>query len=272
MRAGKRRLAGWGMAVLAAPAVFSAAAWAAEATAREITEALFKARPGDIVDLSGKDLQFLDLSGLVFKGARLAGADLYGVDFTGSNLRGSDLSGAKLDRATIIHADFSGANLSKATLLRPTVYADLSANLADAPRFSGANLTEIRVMAQLDGADFKGADLMRADFSPREIRPGQGTIATLMKNLLRSCDFTGARLREADLRYAVLTFSRLIEVDLSGANLMGADLSRADLAGADLTGADLTGADFDGANLSGVKGLDTAKGLALALNLDRAVR
>ncbi len=241
-------------------------------TAREVTAALFKAHPGEAVDFSGKDLQLLDLSGLDFKGARLAGADLYGADVRGANLAGADLSGVRLDRATLIRADFSGANLARATLLRPNIYADLAADLKDAPRFTGADLREVRVMAQLDGADFKGADLTRADFSPHELSPGQGNVSSLTKNLLKSCDFSGARLVEADLRYAVLTFAKLVGADLRGANLAKADLVRADLSGADLTGADLSEANLDGAVLTGVKGLDTVKGLALAQNLDRATR
>lgn len=257
---------------LAGIAIATSAAFAAGITAREITTALFNAKPGETLDFSGRDFQFLDLSGLDFKGARLAKSDLYGVDFTGAKLAGADLSGVRLDRATIIRADFSGANLSNATVLRPTIYATLAADLADAPRFTDANLSSIRVMAQLDGADFKGANLSHADFSPREIRPGQGTISTLMKNLLRSCDFTGASLEGADLRHAVLTFAKLANADLSGANLARADLSRADLTGANLTGANLSEADLDGAVLTGVKGLETVKGLSLALNLDRATR
>ena len=54
--------------------------------------------------------------------------------------------------------------------------------------------------------------------------------------------------------------------------LINADLSKADLTDADLTDADLAGADFDGAILTGVKGLEAARGLALARNLDKAVR
>ena len=102
-------------------------------TVREITSALFKAKPGEPVDLSKHDLTYLDLSGLNFKAAKLSQSDLYGADFTDANLRGTDLSGTRLDRATLIRADFSGANLSGASILRPTVYTDLTENIADAP-------------------------------------------------------------------------------------------------------------------------------------------
>ncbi len=244
----------------------------ADMAVRDITAGLFKAKPGEAPDYSNHDLTYLDLSGLNFKGAKLAKSNLYGADFTNANLRGTDMSGTRLDRATLIRADFSGANLSGASVLRPTVYTDLTENIADAPRFAGANLTGIRVMANMSGADFHGADLTDANFTPREVRAGQGTLSTLAKNLLKSCDFTKALMRGANFQHAVMTFSRFNGADLKGANLANTDLSRADFTGADLTDADLTGADLDGATLLGVKGLDTVKGLSTALNFDKTIR
>jgi len=244
----------------------------ADFTVRQITSALFKAKPGERLDYSHHILTYLDLAGLDFKGAKLAHSDLYGTDFTGANLKGSDLSHTRLNRSVLIRADLSGADLTGATIFRPTVYSDLSANLADAPRFAGANLTGIRVMANLSGADFRGANMTKADFSPLESRPGQGTITSLMKNVLKSCDFSGAELKGANFDRADLTFSRFVGADLKGANLAKTDLSKTDLTGADLTGADLTHANLYGAILTGAKGLDTVKGLATAINLDKATR
>lgn len=244
----------------------------ADFTVRDITAALFKAKPGEPLDYSNHNLTYLDLAGLDFKGAKLAHSDLYAADFTGANLRGTDLSHTRLDRSVLIRADLSGANLSGATILRPTVYTDLNENLADAPRFAGANLTGIRVMAKMSGSDFHGADLTDANFTPREGRPGQGTITTLAKNVLKSCDFTRAIMRGVNLDRADLTFSRFNGADLRDANLTDADLSKVDFTGADLTGANLTGADLYGANLIGVKGLDTVKGLSTALNFDKTIR
>lgn len=244
----------------------------ADFTAREITQQLFKAKPGERLDYAGRDLSYLDLSGLDFKQARLARSDLYGVDFTASDLKGADLSHARLDRAVLIKADLSGADLSGATIFRPTVYSDMRNSHAEAPRFSGANLTGIRVQADLSGSDFRGANLTRADFSPLEARPGQGTLVTLPRNVLKSCDFSGAILRDADLTRSVLMFSSMVGADLRGALLVDADLSKVDFSGADLTGADVTGADFDGANLAGVKGLASVRGLDHAVNFDKALQ
>ena len=127
-------------------------------------------------------------------------------------------------------------------------------------------------MADLSGADFRGANLTSADLHPLETRPGPGTLSTLMRNVLKSCDFSGATLKDANLNRAVLTFSRFVGADLRGADLSDTDLSKTDFAGADLAGADLSRADLYGANLVGARGLDTVKGLDTVANLDKATQ
>ena len=114
-------------------------------------------------------------------------------------------------------------------------------------------------------------NLSRADFSPLELRPGQGTLVTLSRNVFKSCDFSGARFYRANLIRGDFTFARFNGADLRQADLTEADLSKADLRGADLTYANLTGADLYDTNLSGVKGLDTVKGLGTSKNLDKAI-
>lgn len=274
-----RRLAGLVLSILICSAGFAVADQPigpvlknAEMNARSITTALFQAKPGAKPDFSGKNLVYLDLSELNFKGANLANSDFYGTDFTGANLKGTDLSHTRLDRSVLMRADLSGANLTGATILRPTIYADLSNNTLDAPRFAGANLTEVHVQAELSGSDFRGADLSRANFFPLEGRPGEGTLATAYRNILKYCDFSGARLRDADMERAVLWFAKFTGADLKGVNFRDADLSRADFAGADISGADFTGADLDGANFVGAIGVTEVKGLDRAINLDRALR
>jgi len=244
----------------------------AEINARTITSMLHQTKPGERPDLSGKFLAYLDLSDLDFKGAILARSDFYGTDFTGSNLSGADLSHTRLDRSVLIRANLAGANLTGATILRPTIYSDLSNKTSEAPRFSGANLTQIHVQAELSGSDFRGADLTEANFFPLEGRPGEGTLATSYRNILKYCDFSGARLHKADMQRAVLWFTKFTGADVTEVKFTDADLSRADFAGADVAGADFTGADLDGANFVGAKGFAEAKGLDLAINLDRALR
>lgn len=241
---------------------------AADFTAREVSQVFHRAKMGEPVDLTGKDLSYLDLAGIDFKGAVMSRANLFGVDLTTANLRGAKLDGVMLDRAIVLRADFSGANLEGASLMRPSVNTTLGSNSQDAPKFAGANLRHIRITAMMDGADFRGADLTGARMGPHEPR---ADISSMPGSLLRGCDFSGATLNGADLMWAKLRFSKFIGANLQGVNLAGADLSMTDFSGADLTGANLEGADLDGTILRGVRGMDTVKGLDGAKNADRVI-
>jgi uncharacterized protein YjbI with pentapeptide repeats len=238
-------------------------------TARDVTTAVFKSKSGTPVDFVGRTLRYLDLSGLDFQGTNLAGSDMFGADLTGSNLQRADLSNVNLNRTTVIRADFSGANLKGATFMRPSVTTTLDYDIAEAPKFAGADMRRIRMTSKMIGADFRGANLTGARMGPHEPR---ADLSSMPASILKSCDFSGAILTDVDLSRAVLTFSRFTGADLRGANLELADLSKADLSGADLTGADLTNANLDEANLSGVRGFETVRGRETIRNLDRAVR
>ena len=238
-------------------------------SAREVTAALFKSNGGSRIDFSGRNLRDLDLSGLDFHEALLAGADLFGADLTSSNLTGVDLSGVNLNRAIVIRADFSGANLHNASFMRPSVSTTLDYDVAEAPKFAGADMRNIRMTTKMIGADFRGANLTGATMGPHEPR---ADLSSMPASILKSCDFSGATLTDVDLSRAVLTFSRFVGADMRRINLTLADLSKADLSGADLTGADLTDANLDEANLAGVKGFETVRGRDSIRNLDRAAR
>lgn len=256
----------------AEPFTFKLVTPEADFSAKQITELLYRAKMEDPLDLSGRDLTYLDLSNLDFKKARLSHADLYGTDFTNANLKEADLSWTRLDRAVLIRTNLSNANLESATLYRPTIYSDLTNDGKDAPVFLGANLKRIKVQAELSGSNFHGADLSEADFHPLEDRPGEGTLVTLRKNVLKSCDFSGAKLIKANFSEAVLTFSKMTNADLTGANFSGADLSKVDFRSSLLTDANFSGADVEGANFLGSHGLESVKGLEQAQNLEKAIR
>lgn len=255
-----------------AAAALAPAAEGADVTARELTAALFKATAAAPLDYSNKNLSYLDLSGIDFKGAQLVRADMFGSDFTGASLKGVNLQGARLDRTTIIRTDFSGANLTGATMLVPAAFLTLGNATAEAPRFTGANLTRFRVNGEYWRVDFRGADLTDADFSPHSKRFGDTTISVSRRTAFRSCDFSGAKMVRANLSRILVHFSVLAGADLTEADLSDADFSKADLSGAVLTGANISGANFDGADLRGVRGLESAIGLAAARNLDKAIR
>ncbi|OPX97456.1 MAG: Secreted effector protein pipB2 [Syntrophorhabdus sp. PtaB.Bin047] len=61
-------------------------------------------------DLSGANLEGIDLYGARLDGANLSGANLKGTLFNDADLRGANLKGASTDKET----SFSGAKLSEA--------------------------------------------------------------------------------------------------------------------------------------------------------------
>jgi len=91
------------------------------------------------------------------------------------------------------------------------------------------------------GASCAGCDLFQIDLAYQSVA---------------GRDFTGARIRQADLSLATADRARFRGANLSltnffGARLSGADLSDANLEGATLVGAYLGGARFGGAVLTG---------------------
>jgi len=237
----------------------------ADISVREIAELLVKAPQNSHVNLAGHDLSFLDLSELDFRAANLAGSSLHGSDLTGANLSRADLSRAMLDRATIVSADFSGADLSEAVIRLPHAAGSVAFDRASSPRFFGADLSGARLVARLDGADFRNARLERANLAPY----GDTTQNTLTRrSVMIACDFSGAILEGANLSEAILRFANFQNAILTRANLSGADLTMANLSGADLTDANIAEANFDGANLKATQGLDKAAGISKARNLN----
>lgn len=91
----------------------------------------------------------------------------------------------------------------------------------------------------LEEANFRGADLKRANLGRADLRGAN----------LKGANLRGAYLRGADLRSANLRDAYLKDAYLKGANLRGADLKDAYLKGAYLRGADLERAYLKGANL-----------------------
>lgn len=266
------------IAFLLAGQVATGAARAADFTAREVTGALFKAKPGRSPSLAGKDLARLDLSNLDFKGADLNGANLFGADLSGANLDGANLNGAVLDRATVVGAHFDNADLEGASLLRVSAFTTLTPAAGEAPSFRNAKLRGAKIFGRFSLGDLSGVDLTDAVAGPAN---RTGFIEHIWRTEFSGAKLTGAVLTRANLTRALLTFADcrgailkntiLQEADLSGADLTDTDLSGADLTNADLTDADLTRANLDGANLHGARGLDRVRGMALARNAGKII-
>ncbi len=107
------------------------------------------------------------------------------------------------------------------------------------------------IWADFSNLDFSGANLRDADLRLTILSGSNFGRAKLIGTNFRGADLRGANLREADLSGANLSGADLRGANLSQTDLVVADLRRVNLSGADLSGADLSGADFTGADLSG---------------------
>ena len=175
------------------------------------------------------------------------------------------MEGANLNGAWLMGTDFTGANLARASLLSVVI---LGGQVKKMPTFKGANLTGIKMIADLPGADLSGANFTRAMVGVNIKNQGMGQ----MRTDLSGANLAGATLEGADFNRSLMTFT-----NLAGANLRGVSFFRVKLGGADLTGADIAGADFTESDVSGtvfrsVKGFGEAKGLDRAENVDKIVR
>lgn len=236
---------------------------AADMSAAEVTTALFKAMPGQPVELAGKNLRELDLSRIDFKGANLSASDLYGADLSDANLRRVNLKGATLDRANIARADFSDANLEGVSLLRMTIFTTLERDPREAPKFTGANMQFTKLSGWLDGTDFSGCNLTGAVFGLQDAH-NEGLLASRVR--LVGANFSGAVMTGVDLSGSQLTHAHFAKATVRNVNFREADLAKADFTGADVSGMDVTDANLEDAKFTGAKGIETIRGLAQALN------
>ena len=110
---------------------------------------------GKPADLTNMDLRSVTLppkrplTALIAPGALMYGLDLQDISLQGSNLQGADLRGVNLAGAKLNHADLRGAQIG------PLLISDA--------RLLAARLD--RAIARY--ADFRGADLRRAQFPGR---------------------------------------------------------------------------------------------------------
>jgi uncharacterized protein YjbI with pentapeptide repeats len=240
-------------------------ATAADLSVDQVRAALRNASPAEPANFGGKDLSDLDLSGLDFRKANLRGASLFGSKLVQADFRGATLEGANLNGAWLMGTDFTGADLHRASLLSVVV---LGGAVKKMPIFKGANLSGVKMIADLPGADLSGADFSRAMVGVNIKNQGMGQ----MRTDLSGANLAGATLAGADFNRSLMAFCNLKGSNLRGANFFRAKLGGADLSGADVSDADFTEADLSGAIFQGVKGLAEAKGLDRAENFDKIVR
>ena len=127
--------------------------------------------------------------------------------------------------------------------------------------------------ARLAGADLSGASMPFADFRDADMRRVDLTAAKLVSADLRNANLGLVDLAAENLWQGAIFPSRLVGAQLMGADLRGADLGGADMRGASLDGAKLDGADVRGANLSGanLRGATLRKALLGRADLTNAI-
>lgn len=133
-------------------------------------------------DLRGADFTFATLRNASFAGADLRGAILrdcfcYEADFTGADLRGADLVGGKFGDAKMTRANLEDQQLLLAGadihfLMSEEARRNWSIREAFKPdlkngrlTFQAANLRNAKILGNLEGVDFRRADLRGADLS-----------------------------------------------------------------------------------------------------------
>ncbi len=213
-------------------------------------------------------LDKVDLSGVNFRSANLAGASLQGSRFYGPGKDGrygtfddwiTDFSGADLRNADLSRGVLNNVLMNRTSLIRAILN---QANLSDS-RLAGANLSSAKLIganlhqANLENASLTGADLGEAKLTLSNLHGarlgrvnatgGQFSFADLTLSNWQDADLSGANLSNANLQDAELSATKLVGANLRNAQLQNAKLRSANLSAADLRGANLAGADFRGA-------------------------
>lgn len=216
-------------------------------------------------------LDNLDLSGINFRSANLAGASLRNSRFYGAGEDGrlgtfddwiTDLSGAELKEADLTGATLKNGIMNRTNLVRATLN---QANLSDS-RLANANLSSAQLIgadlrqailenASLTGAYLGQAKLDRSNFHGASLGQVKAVgsefpFANLTQSNWQGADLSGANLSNANLQDADLSSTKLVRANLSNAQLQNANLRNSNLSAADLRGANLAGADFRGATFT----------------------
>ncbi|HIK07176.1 MAG TPA: pentapeptide repeat-containing protein [Trichormus sp. M33_DOE_039] len=168
-------------------------------------------------------------------GTSFVNLDLSGVNFRGAKLANTDLRARKLYRTCFQQAiglERARVDNQYLDLEHPKVQRLLIYGSSHDRNFCGFNLQG----AYLQGADMRGFDLTDTNLTGSDLKR-----ADLRESLLVRTQLAGADFRGVDLRKNVLIDANLTEADCRGADLRGSILVRAQVARADFTGADLTG-------------------------------
>lgn len=219
--------------------------------------------------LARADLHNASLRDCRLDNASLALAQGKQTDFHGAQLTETEMTGAMFDACDFSHARISNLLLRETgfsqcvfqhTTLDNCVFMELT---LPQPDFSHAVMTKTSFIkcellsatfahAQLDGCSWVESELENAVFASATLI----TCAVASGGTLAGADFSGAQLKQSNLRQAVLTGSRFTRAKLDNSDLSEAQCVNADFSGATLTGSlfirtDFRHVRFNEANLMG---------------------
>lgn len=180
-------------------------------------------------NLSHVDLSCLDLEGVNLRGANLLGANLSGTILKSADLREADMREANLSNANLLNSNLWRANLS---------HADLSNCLFDRATLDRAIFdSAIMYQASLSFAhcvlaSFKGVRATAATFNEIYASDSDFSEARLyctgfFRANIAGCNFEGADMTEACLRFANAAYARFKGTRMNNADLYAVDLARA---------------------------------------------
>lgn len=216
---------------------------------------------GSLRTTKGINLDKINLSRAILRGANLKDANLRGAILTAANLSGAFLNYANLSDAFLVKTNLRNADLTDAILYNSNLER---ANLIDA-KLKNVNLDN---QTNFKGALYECTKNNSKCFDSNEVenrltkeainvKPGldlnnlpEPTCKVLDEVFKPSIeDPTSCASIKKNKSLCALYDTDLSGVDLTGAKLADADLGKTNFTGADLTGANLTGANLKNTNL-----------------------
>lgn len=184
----------------------------------------------DDIDLTGANLQAMNLKKLNFESANLSFASMQACVANESRFNGATMHRTNLFSASLVACEFRHTNLARAVFYRVqaprTVFAE--ANL------KGADLRSIN----LNEANLSGTDFSQANLSGASLGYAYAPKATFISANLAKTDLDKARLQASDFSYCNFSDQNFYLADFTGANLARThSLETADLRGTRLGGA-----------------------------------
>lgn len=189
----------------------------------EVFDADWRALVAESLDISLMVLHRVNLNG-----SRLANLKALGTGFDCCNLDGADLRGTCIQDWSVVFPE-GDSNFFYPTLASASSWEPDEFEFGKEPNEERGQLYDLgqeawKRKAAIFGSSFRGSNLCDSNLSGIEID---------------YCDFSGAELSRARLRYT--TFE---EVSLKGANLTDADLTGATFRSVDLSGVNLSSANL----------------------------